>query len=139
MTYPPVQDEAACRLPDPAQLRAVPAPRLRGLAVEIRAFLIDHVCTTGGHLGPNLGVVELTLALHRVFDSPRDILIFVSHVSLAPSFKTLAGHQTIPDQGPASSGPPSRSRRHCSGLRLACNTWAEEMTRQLRQTTHDTA
>ena len=46
------------------------------LATEVRSFLIEHVCATGGHLGPNLGVVELTLALHRVFDSPRDSLVF---------------------------------------------------------------
>ncbi|MFD6340233.1 1-deoxy-D-xylulose-5-phosphate synthase [Streptomyces sp. NPDC060131] len=60
----------------PAALRALPREQLGELAAEIRAFLIDAVCATGGHLGPNLGVVELTLALHRVFDSPRDALVF---------------------------------------------------------------
>ncbi|MGW6740661.1 1-deoxy-D-xylulose-5-phosphate synthase [Streptomyces sp. NPDC055025] len=60
----------------PAALRAVPREQLGELAAEIRAFLVDAVCATGGHLGPNLGVVELTLALHRVFDSPRDALVF---------------------------------------------------------------
>ncbi|MFE2044608.1 1-deoxy-D-xylulose-5-phosphate synthase [Streptomyces sp. NPDC059477] len=60
----------------PAALRALPRDRLGELAAEIRAFLIDAVCATGGHLGPNLGVVELTLALHRVFDSPRDAIVF---------------------------------------------------------------
>src|ERR1019366_1217786 len=46
------------------------------LAEEIRRFLVDSVSKTGGHLGPNLGVVELTIALHRVFDSPRDPIVF---------------------------------------------------------------
>ncbi len=60
----------------PAELRALPVSRLPVLAEEIRAFLVAEVSKTGGHLGPNLGVVELTLALHRVFDSPRDTLVF---------------------------------------------------------------
>src|SRR4051794_2371381 len=46
------------------------------LATEIRDFLVAKVSRTGGHLGPNLGVVELTLALHRVFDSPKDRILF---------------------------------------------------------------
>ncbi|WP_066944020.1 1-deoxy-D-xylulose-5-phosphate synthase [Streptomyces lushanensis] len=60
----------------PAALRAVPGERLGELAAQIRAFLVDAVCATGGHLGPNLGVVELTVALHRVFDSPKDAIVF---------------------------------------------------------------
>ena len=60
----------------PADLKALPAPRVGELAEEIRAFLVESVSKTGGHLGPNLGVVELTLALHRVFDSPRDTIVF---------------------------------------------------------------
>ncbi|MEU2799684.1 1-deoxy-D-xylulose-5-phosphate synthase [Streptomyces sp. NPDC007117] len=58
------------------ELRALPAAELPQLAARIRRFLIEGVCATGGHLGPNLGVVELTLGLHRVFDSPHDALIF---------------------------------------------------------------
>src|SRR5699024_11394899 len=55
---------------------------LAELSAEIREFLIDKVSAAGGHLGPNLGVVELTLALHRVFDSPRDAILFdVGHQS----------------------------------------------------------
>src|SRR5690625_5873779 len=50
--------------------------RLRALAAEIRSFLVREVSKTGGHLGPNLGVVELTIALHRVFQSPRDRIVF---------------------------------------------------------------
>ena len=54
----------------PADLQRLSQPQLTDLAAEIRQFLINKVAATGGHLGPNLGVVELTLALHRVFDSP---------------------------------------------------------------------
>ena len=54
----------------PRDLRGLSSADLDELAAEIRAFLVEHVSRTGGHLGPNLGVVELTLALHRVFDSP---------------------------------------------------------------------
>lgn len=50
--------------------------QLKELAADIRAFLIDKVSKTGGHLGPNLGVVELSIAVHRVFDSPKDIVLF---------------------------------------------------------------
>ncbi|HZN16968.1 MAG TPA: 1-deoxy-D-xylulose-5-phosphate synthase [Micromonosporaceae bacterium] len=60
----------------PEDLRRLPAEALPLLAAEIRDFLVAKVSRTGGHLGPNLGVVELTLALHRVFDSPKDRLLF---------------------------------------------------------------
>ncbi|MFD9702444.1 1-deoxy-D-xylulose-5-phosphate synthase [Lentzea sp. NPDC059081] len=60
----------------PERLRELPEDRLPALADEIRAFLVDRVCRAGGHLGPNLGVVELTIALHRVFDSPADRIVF---------------------------------------------------------------
>ena len=60
----------------PADLQHLTQSQLTDLAVEIRQFLIHKVAATGGHLGPNLGVVELTLALHRVFDSPHDPIVF---------------------------------------------------------------
>ncbi|QEN14892.1 1-deoxy-D-xylulose-5-phosphate synthase [Mycolicibacterium sp. ELW1] len=60
----------------PADLQHLSQAQLTDLAAEIRQFLIHKVAATGGHLGPNLGVVELTLALHRVFDSPHDPIIF---------------------------------------------------------------
>jgi 1-deoxy-D-xylulose-5-phosphate synthase len=60
----------------PQDLRGLTPAELRGLSAEIRDFLVQKVARTGGHIGPNLGVVELTLALHRVFDSPRDRLLF---------------------------------------------------------------
>ena len=60
----------------PRELRRLEREQLDELAAEIRAFLIDNVSRTGGHLGPNLGVVELTIGLHRVFRSPQDTIIF---------------------------------------------------------------
>jgi 1-deoxy-D-xylulose-5-phosphate synthase len=60
----------------PADLRLLTPEELTTLAEEIRGFIVDAVTATGGHLGSNLGVVELTLALHRTFDSPRDVLLW---------------------------------------------------------------
>ena len=65
-------DDIGC----PDDVRKLTTKQAEDLAEEIRAFLIDKVSRTGGHLGPNLGVVELTIALHRVFDSPHDPIIF---------------------------------------------------------------
>src|SRR5438477_12582789 len=64
----------------PADVKAIREQDLPLLAQEVREELIKVLSQTGGHLGPNLGVVELTIALHRVFDTPRDRLVFdVSH------------------------------------------------------------
>jgi 1-deoxy-D-xylulose-5-phosphate synthase len=63
-------------LKGPADVKALDRAQLDKLSEEIRQFLIEKVSKTGGHLGPNLGVVELTLAIHRVFDSPRDVVLF---------------------------------------------------------------
>ena len=60
----------------PSDLRTLSEPQLVQLSKEIRSFLITNVSKTGGHLGPNLGVVELTIALHRVFRSPKDTILF---------------------------------------------------------------
>jgi 1-deoxy-D-xylulose-5-phosphate synthase len=59
-----------------ATLREMNPAQLKELATDIRVFLIDKVSKTGGHLGPNLGVVELSIAVHRVFDSPKDVVLF---------------------------------------------------------------
>ncbi|MCL2536600.1 MAG: thiamine pyrophosphate-dependent enzyme, partial [Nocardiaceae bacterium] len=64
------------RIQTPDDLRQLDPEEMKELAAEIREFLVQKVSATGGHLGPNLGVVELTLALHRVFDSPSDPIIF---------------------------------------------------------------
>ena len=60
----------------PADLKGLSPAQLSELAAEIRSFLIEKVSRTGGHLGPNLGVVELTISIHRTFDSPKDIVLF---------------------------------------------------------------
>ncbi len=95
----------------PRDLQRLPQSRLGELADEIRAFLIDRVSKTGGHLGPNLGVVELTIALHRVFDSPSDVIIWdTGHQTYV--HKMLTGRADAFDtlrQGCGLSGYPSRS------------------------------
>src|ERR1041384_6456457 len=68
------------RIQSPADIKALPEADLPQPATEVRGELIRVLSQTGGHLGPNLGVVELTIALHRVFDTPRDKFVFdVSH------------------------------------------------------------
>ena len=68
------------KIESPADVRAIPVDELPALAGEIRGALIDKLAVHGGHAGPNLGIVETTIALHRVFDSPTDKLVFdVSH------------------------------------------------------------
>jgi len=77
----------------PADLKKIPEAELPGLAQEIREELIGTLAETGGHLGPNLGVVELTIALHRVFDTPSDRILFdVSHQGYV--HKMLTGRRT---------------------------------------------
>ncbi len=76
----------------PADLKALSIEQLRKLAIELRGFIIDSVSTTGGHLAANLGTVELTLALHRVLDLPRDVLVWdVGHQAYA--HKILTGRR----------------------------------------------
>ena len=78
----------------PADLKALPADMLNDLAAEVRALLVEKVSATGGHLGPNLGVVELSIALHRVFESPQEPIIFdTSHQSYVHKMLTGRAHQ----------------------------------------------
>ncbi|GAA2340908.1 1-deoxy-D-xylulose-5-phosphate synthase [Saccharopolyspora halophila] len=95
----------------PGDVKRLTHAELTGLAEEIRHFLIQKVSRTGGHLGPNLGAVELTLALHRVFDSPNDALVFdTGHQSYV--HKIITGRQDGFDQlrkRDGLSGYPSRA------------------------------
>ncbi len=94
----------------PSDLKKLSPAQLPLLAQEIRLELIQAVSRTGGHLGPNLGVVELTIALHRVFDSPRDTLVFdTGHQSYV--HKMLTGRQDFSGLRARGgiSGYPSRS------------------------------
>ncbi|HKR98824.1 MAG TPA: 1-deoxy-D-xylulose-5-phosphate synthase, partial [Candidatus Dormibacteraeota bacterium] len=95
----------------PADLRDLGPEDLRRLSEEIRDFLVTAVSRTGGHLGPNLGVVELTLALHRVFDSPRDAIVFdTGHQAYVHKIVTgrLNRFDSLRQQG-GLSGYPSRT------------------------------
>ncbi|WP_353373732.1 1-deoxy-D-xylulose-5-phosphate synthase [Mycobacterium sp.] len=95
----------------PADLQHLSQSQLSDLAQEIREFLIHKVAATGGHLGPNLGVVELTLALHRVFDSPHDPIVFdTGHQAYVHKMVTGRCHDfdTLRKKG-GLSGYPSRS------------------------------
>ncbi|CCH29135.1 1-deoxy-D-xylulose-5-phosphate synthase [Actinosynnema sp. NPDC047251] len=95
----------------PAELKRLEHDELVRLAEEIRRFLVDKVSRTGGHLGPNLGVVELTMAVHRVFDSPRDPVVFdTGHQSYVHKILTgrRADFDTLRQRG-GLSGYPSRS------------------------------
>jgi 1-deoxy-D-xylulose-5-phosphate synthase len=95
----------------PADLEHLSQSQLSELAHEIRQFLIHKVAATGGHLGPNLGVVELTLALHRVFDSPHDPIIFdTGHQAYVHKMLTGRAHEfeTLRKKD-GLSGYPSRS------------------------------
>jgi 1-deoxy-D-xylulose-5-phosphate synthase len=94
----------------PADLKRLDAAQLTQLAAEIREFLVESVAKTGGHLGPNLGAVELTVAIHRVFDSPRDKVLFdTGHQSYV--HKILTGRQdfSLLRQRGGLSGYPSRA------------------------------
>ncbi|AHI00185.1 1-deoxy-D-xylulose-5-phosphate synthase [Kutzneria viridogrisea] len=95
----------------PTDVKRMEQNELEQLAAEIRSFLVDKVSKTGGHLGPNLGVVELTMALHRVFDSPSDALLFdVGHQCYV--HKILTGRRDGFDllkQTGGVSGYPSRA------------------------------
>jgi 1-deoxy-D-xylulose-5-phosphate synthase len=95
----------------PGDLAALTPVELVELAAEIRVELVDKVTRTGGHLGPNLGVVELTIALHRVFESPEDVIVFdTGHQSYVHKMLTgrLADFDQLRQEG-GLSGYPSRA------------------------------
>jgi 1-deoxy-D-xylulose-5-phosphate synthase len=80
------------RIGGPGDLKGLKLNELDALADDIRAFIVEAVSATGGHLGSNLGVVELTLALHRVFESPRDVILWdTGH--LAYAHKVITGRR----------------------------------------------
>lgn len=98
------------QIKSPKDLAALSPAELNALAAEIRTFLIDKVTKTGGHLGPNLGVVELTIAIHRSFDSPKDVVLFdTGHQSYVHKILTgrSEGFDLLRQKG-GLSGYPSR-------------------------------
>ena len=102
-------------LHSPDDLKRVAPEQLPALAEEIREFLIRSVAKTGGHLGPNLGVVELTIALHRIFDSPRDVILFdTGHQSYVHKLITgrMDGFAKLRQRGGTSGYPNRRESEH---------------------------
>ena len=123
----------------PRDLDALDLPQLEQLAGEVRDFLIENVSRTGGHLGPNLGVVELTIAIHKIFDSPLDPIIFdTGHQSYV--HKLLTGRQDFSELRSRGglAGYPQRSESvhdvvessHAS----SSLSWADGVSRALTRT-----
>ncbi|PVZ53510.1 1-deoxy-D-xylulose-5-phosphate synthase [Arthrobacter sp. H-02-3] len=126
---------------NPQDLSKLSGAQLDQLAAEVRDFLIGNVSQTGGHLGPNLGVVELTIAVHRIFDSPRDSIVFdTGHQSYV--HKLLTGRQdfsTLRQQGGLSGYPDRGESEHDiveSSHASSSLSWADGISRA-RQLTGD--
>ena len=95
----------------PTDLKGLSAAQLDQLSGEIRSFLIEQVSKSGGHLGPNLGVVELTIAIHRIFQSPKDVVVFdTGHQSYVHKLLTgrISGFEKLRQRGGV-AGYPNRS------------------------------
>jgi 1-deoxy-D-xylulose-5-phosphate synthase len=99
----------------PADLAKLSYPALNELSAEIRDFLIEKVSKSGGHLGPNLGVVELTIAIHRVFESPKDTVIFdTGHQTYVHKLLTgrISGFDKLRQRGGVSGYPNRAESEH---------------------------
>jgi 1-deoxy-D-xylulose-5-phosphate synthase len=123
----------------PRDLDALTTAQLKELAAEIRTFLISEVARSGGHLGPNLGVVELTIALHRVFDSPTDPIIFdTGHQSYV--HKLLTGRQEfdgLRERGGLAGYPQRHESPHDvveSSHASSSLSWADGISRAFEMT-----
>lgn len=103
------------RIKSPSDLARLSSEELNELSQEIRTFLIDKVSKSGGHLGPNLGIVELTVAIHRVFESPHDVVIFdTGHQSYVHKLLTgrAEGFEKLRQRGGVSGYPNRRESEH---------------------------
>lgn len=122
----------------PRDLRALSRRQLEHLADEIRSFLITKVSRTGGHLGPNLGVVELTLAIHKVFNSPTDPVIFdTGHQSYVHKIITgrAGGFDSLRQKGGLSGYPEPAESEHDWVANSHASTslsWAEGLAKGIR-------
>src|SRR6195952_3523607 len=123
----------------PRDLDGLSQEQLTQLAEEIRAFLIGEVSKTGGHLGPNLGVVELTLAVHRVFHSPQDSIVFDTGHQLYVH-KLLTGRQDfsrLRERGGLAGYPQRSESEHDiveSSHASSSLSWADGISRAFVQT-----
>ncbi|WP_416395126.1 MULTISPECIES: 1-deoxy-D-xylulose-5-phosphate synthase [unclassified Curtobacterium] len=123
----------------PRDLKRLSDAQMTDLAAEIRRFLVAEVAKTGGHLGPNLGVVELTLAMHRVFDSPHDPFVFdTGHQSYV--HKLVTGRQDfsrLRERGGLAGYPQRRESEHDiveSSHASSSLSWADGISRAFVQT-----
>src|SRR6266705_98214 len=108
--YDPAAYELLKTIDDPAALRALDRRGLQRLADELRTFILESVSQTGGHLSSNLGTVELTIALHYVFDTPRDRIVWdVGHQTYA--HKILTGRRKQMNKLRQWGGPAGFPRR----------------------------
>lgn len=126
----------------PADLRQLSKAELQQLASEIRELLVTSVAKTGGHLGPNLGVVEISIAIHRVFDSPRDSIVFdTGHQSYV--HKILTGRKDLSTlrQKDGLAGYPQRSESEHdiveSSHASSSLSWADGIAKAYRLTGQD--
>lgn len=123
----------------PRDLKRLSDAQMTDLAAEIRRFLVAEVAKTGGHLGPNLGVVELTLAMHRVFDSPHDAFVFdTGHQSYV--HKLVTGRQDfsrLRERGGLAGYPQRSESEHDiveSSHASSSLSWADGISRAFVQT-----
>jgi 1-deoxy-D-xylulose-5-phosphate synthase len=130
------------RISGPSDLKGLTATELHELAQEIRDYLVTSVSKTGGHLGPNLGVVEISLAMHRVFDSPKDSFIFdTGHQSYV--HKLLTGRKDFSNlrQKDGIAGYPQRSESEHdiveSSHASSSLSWADGIAKAYRITGQD--
>ncbi|QKS16754.1 1-deoxy-D-xylulose-5-phosphate synthase [Curtobacterium sp. Csp2] len=126
----------------PRDLKRLSDAQMTELAAEIRRFLVAEVAKTGGHLGPNLGVVELTLAMHRVFDSPHDPFVFdTGHQSYV--HKLVTGRQDfsrLRERGGLAGYPQRSESEHDiveSSHASSSLSWADGISRAFQQTGQD--
>lgn len=126
----------------PRDLDALSHAQLLELSAEIRSFLVREVARSGGHLGPNLGVVELTIAMHRVFDSPRDAIIWdTGHQSYV--HKLLTGRRDfskLREQGGIAGYPQRAESEHDiveSSHASSSLSWADGISRAFEMTQQD--
>eukprot|EP00752_Nemacystus_decipiens_P000137 g137.t1 len=110
------------RIAGPADVRKLPASALRRLADEVRGAVIDIVSGVGGHLGAGLGVVELTVALHHVFDTPDDKLIWdaISDSASDPAASAAAQSTASPRARACAAAPPCAARSPNQAKPFAC-------------------
>ena len=119
---------------EPRDLRPLSYEQLRELAEEIRQFIVTNVSATGGHLGPNLGVVELTLGIHRIFDSPHDSILFdTGHQSYVHKLVTgRHAFDTLRQKGGLSGYPDRGESEHDiiqSSHASSSISWADGISR----------